>query len=76
MWFNAFISRGLIPDFLLRRGVRSQGKQSLRMMENSDLEKEYQVFLREASSAVPIADPFESALTTARENASSIWMFI
>ena len=41
MWFNAFISRGLIPDFLLRRGVRGQGKQRLRMMENSDLEKEY-----------------------------------
>ena len=50
MWFNAFISRGLIPDFLLRRGVRGQGKQRLRMMENSDLEKEYKNFLKEASS--------------------------
>ena len=39
MWFNAFISRGFIPDFLLRRGVRSQGKQRLQMMKNSDLEK-------------------------------------
>ena len=50
MWFNAFISRGFIPDFLLRRGVRSQGKQRLQMMKNSDLEKEYEFFLKEASS--------------------------
>ena len=41
MWFNAFISKGLIPDFLLRRGVRSQGNQRLRMMKNSNLEREY-----------------------------------
>ena len=50
MWFNGFISRGLIPDFLLRRGVRSQGKQRLRMMKNSDLEREYELFLKEAST--------------------------
>ena len=50
MWFNGFISRGLIPDFLLRRGVRSQGKQRLRMMKNSDLEREYGLFLKEASA--------------------------
>ena len=50
MWFNFFISRGLVPDSLLRRGVRSQGKQRLQMMEDSDLRKEYKVFLKEASS--------------------------
>ena len=50
MGFNTFISRGLIPDFLLRRGVRSQGKQRLRMMESSDLSKEYELFIKEAGS--------------------------
>lgn len=50
MWYNALLSRGLIPDFLLRRGVRSQGKQRLLMMEKSNLVKEYNEFLKEASS--------------------------
>ena len=50
MWFNFLISRGLIPDSLLRRGVRGQGKQRLGMMKNSDLKKDYELFLKEASS--------------------------
>jgi|TARA_B110000263_G_scaffold130948_1_gene113885 cyclopropane-fatty-acyl-phospholipid synthase len=50
MWYNALLSRGLIPDFLLRRGVRSQGKQRLLMMEKSNPVKEYNEFLKEASS--------------------------
>ena len=49
MWFNFLISRGLIPDSLLRRGVRGQGKQRLDMMKNSDLKKDYELFLKEAS---------------------------
>lgn len=50
MWFNAFISRGLIPDFLLRRGVRRQGRERLQMMKKSNLKKDYETFLKEASS--------------------------
>ena len=50
MWFNFFISKGLVPDSLLRMGVRNQGKQRLQMMENSNLKEEYQTFLKEASS--------------------------
>ena len=50
MWFNFFLSRGLIPDWILRRGVRSQGKERLRMMDDSNLKKEYNYFLKEASS--------------------------
>jgi len=50
MWYNALLSRGLIPDFLLRRGVRSQGKQRLLIMEKSNPVKEYNEFLKEASS--------------------------
>jgi|TARA_B110000881_G_scaffold220546_1_gene246031 cyclopropane-fatty-acyl-phospholipid synthase len=50
MWYNVLLSRGLIPDFLLRRGVRSQGKQRLLMMEKSNPVKEYNEFLKEASS--------------------------
>ena len=50
MWFNFFISRGLIPDSLLRRGVRNQGRQRLQMMKNTDLKQEYLTFLRQASS--------------------------
>ncbi len=50
MWFNFLISRGLIPDSLLRRGVRGQGKQRLSMMKNSNLKKDYELFLKEASS--------------------------
>ncbi len=50
MWFNFFISRGLVPDYLLRRGVRNQGKQRLQMMKNTNLKQEYLTFLKEASS--------------------------
>tara|TARA_B100002052_G_scaffold164616_1_gene149936 strand:+ start:212 stop:1234 length:1023 start_codon:yes stop_codon:yes gene_type:complete len=50
MWFNFFISRGLVPDYLLRRGVRNQGKQRLQMMKDADLKQEYLTFLKEASS--------------------------
>ena len=50
MWFNFFISRGLVPDYLLRRGVRNQGKQRLQMMKDTDLKQEYLTFLKEASS--------------------------
>ena len=50
MWYNALLSRGLIPDFLLRRGVRNQGKQRLLMMEKSNPVKEYNEVLKEASS--------------------------
>ncbi len=50
MWFNFFISRGLIPDSLLRRGVRNQGRQRLQMMKNTDLKQEYLTFLKQASS--------------------------
>ena len=50
MWFNFFISRGLVPDYLLRRGVRNQGKQRLQMMKNTDLKQEYLTFLEEAGS--------------------------
>ena len=50
MWFNFFISRGLVPDYLLRRGVRNQGKQRLQMMKDTNLKQEYLTFLKEASS--------------------------
>ena len=50
MWYNALLSRGLIPDFLLRRGVRSQGKQRLLMMKKGNPINEYKDFLEEASS--------------------------
>tara|TARA_B100002051_G_scaffold8243_1_gene6947 strand:+ start:1083 stop:2105 length:1023 start_codon:yes stop_codon:yes gene_type:complete len=50
MWFNFFISKGLVPDYLLRRGVRNQGKQRLQMMKDADLKQEYLTFLKEASS--------------------------
>ena len=50
MWYNSLLARGLIPDWILRRGVQSQGKQRLQMMSNSDLRQEYQSFLKEASS--------------------------
>ena len=49
MWFNALLSRGLIPDWILRRGVRKQGKERLRMMETSNRVKGYERFLKEAS---------------------------
>jgi len=50
MWYNSLLARGLIPDWILRRGVQSQGKQRLQMMSNADLRQEYQSFLKEASS--------------------------
>jgi len=50
MWFNFLLSRGLIPDTLLRRGVRNQGKERLQMMKDSELKKKYNAFLKEASS--------------------------
>ena len=50
MWYNTLLSRGLIPDFLLRRGVRSQGKQRLAMMVKGNLSNDYEKFLKEASS--------------------------
>jgi len=50
MWYNALLSRGLIPDFLLRRGVKLQGKQRLQMMENNNSKNDYNKFLSEASS--------------------------
>ena len=50
MWYNTLLSRGLIPDFLLRRGVRSQGKQRLAMMVKDNLSNDYEKFLKEASS--------------------------
>ena len=50
MWYNTLLSRGLIPDFLLRRGVRSQGKQRLAMMVKDNLSNDYENFLKEASS--------------------------
>jgi len=49
MWFNALLSRGLIPDWILRRGVRNQGKERLKMIKSSDSIKEYDLFLKEAS---------------------------
>jgi hypothetical protein len=50
MWYNALLSRGLIPDFLLRRGVKRQGKQRLQMMGNNNSKNDYNKFLSEASS--------------------------
>ena len=50
MWYNSLLARGLIPDWILRRGVQRQGKQRLQMMNNADLRHEYQSFLKEASS--------------------------
>ena len=50
MWYNSLLARGLIPDWILRRGVQSQGKQRLQMMDKADLRHEYQSFLKEASS--------------------------
>ena len=40
----------MVPDYLLRRGVRNQGKQRLQMMKDTDLKQEYLTFLKEASS--------------------------
>ena len=40
----------MVPDYLLRRGVRNQGKQRLQMMKNTNLKQEYLTFLKEASS--------------------------
>ena len=50
MWFNPFLARGLIPDWILRRGVRSQGKERLDMMNKVDSTKEYSKFINEAST--------------------------
>ena len=50
MWFNPLIARGLIPDWILRRGVRSQGKERLNMMNKVDSTKEYSKFINEAST--------------------------
>ena len=49
MWYNSLLARGLIPDWLLRRGVRSQGKERLNMMKKGNAEKLYSDFLNEAS---------------------------
>ena len=48
MWFNPLLARGLIPDWILRRGVRSQGKERLNMMNKVDSTKEYSKFINEA----------------------------
>ena len=50
MWFNPLLARGLIPDWILRRGVRSQGKERLNMMNKVDSAKEYSKFINEAST--------------------------
>ena len=50
MWFNPLLARGLIPDWILRRGVRSQGKERLNMMSNVDSTREYSKFISEAST--------------------------
>ena len=50
MWFNPLLARGLIPDWILRRGVRSQGKERLNMMNKVDSTKEYSNFINEAST--------------------------
>ena len=50
MWFNPLLARGLIPDWILRRGVRSQGKERLNMMNKVDSTKEYSKFINEASA--------------------------
>ena len=50
MWFNPLLARGLIPDWILRRGVRSQGKERLNMMNKVDSTKEYSKFIKEAST--------------------------
>ena len=50
MWFNPLLARGLIPDWILRRGVRSQGKERLNMMNKVDSTKEYSKFINEAST--------------------------
>ena len=50
MWFNSLLGRGLIPDWILRRGVRSQGKERLNMMNKVDSTKEYSKFINEAST--------------------------
>ena len=50
MWFNSLLARGLIPDWILRRGVRSQGKERLNMMNKVDSTKEYSKFINEAST--------------------------
>ena len=49
MWYNSLLARGLIPDWVLRRGVRSQGKERLNMMKKGNAEKLYSDFLNEAS---------------------------
>ena len=49
MWYNSLLARGLIPDWVLRRGVRSQGKERLNMMKKGNAEKLYSDFLSEAS---------------------------
>ena len=50
MWFNPLLARGLIPDWILRRGVRSQGKERLNMINKVDSTKEYSKFINEAST--------------------------
>ena len=50
MWFTPLLARGLIPDWILRRGVRSQGKERLNMMNKVDSTKEYSKFINEAST--------------------------
>jgi cyclopropane-fatty-acyl-phospholipid synthase len=50
MWYNSLLARGLIPDWILRRGVRSQGKERLSMMKKGNTKKSYSEFLKEASS--------------------------
>ena len=50
MWFNPLLARGLIPDWILRRGVRGQGKERLNMMNKVDSTKEYSKFINEAST--------------------------
>tara|TARA_B100001113_G_scaffold186542_1_gene152826 strand:+ start:4467 stop:5492 length:1026 start_codon:yes stop_codon:yes gene_type:complete len=49
MWFNSLLAKGLIPDWILRRGVRGQGKERLNMMKKADSAKEYADFIKEAS---------------------------
>mgnify|MGYP006215978883 CR=1 FL=1 len=50
MWYNSLLAKGVVHDWILRRGVQSQGKQRLQMMDKADLRHEYQSFLKEASS--------------------------
>ena len=49
MWFNSLLAKGLIPDWILRRGVRGQGKERLDMMKKADTAKQYTDFIKEAS---------------------------